>query len=231
MTYHIDSEAISIEEVKAHIQKIDLVPSRISLLENIERKFKVVKKNGVTNLAELRNRIKTAKRIEEFSSVTKLDFEYLNLLRREIESWFSKPHKLKEFKWISESEITNLMNSKYNNSKVLHESITSSSALIRIAKSTRSKVDVLKELVKLSGLTRIQWVNPTVARMLVLGKYETIDDVASADPETLCNKLAEINEEHRFFKGKIGLRDIKRLVTAAAFFANHSCSKGSRLNT
>jgi hypothetical protein len=41
--------------------------------------------------------------------------------------------------------------------------------------------------------------------------------VAAAEAEDLCEALEVVNEGDRFFKGKIGLRDIKRLIRAASY--------------
>jgi hypothetical protein len=226
MTFHIDSKSISLDDVKVRLQEIDLVPSRQSLLKDIENRFETLKRHNVSNLAELRDKISTSKRIDAFSIVTKLESEYLNLLRREIGGWFPKPLKLQEFSWISKSELSKLIDSEYNNSKALHESVASVSDFRSISELTGCNAEVLKELVKLSRLTRIQWVNPTVARMLIFCGYETVDDVASAEPERLFEGLSRINDEHCFYKGKIGLRDIKRLVNAAAFVTKNSRNNG-----
>lgn len=126
MSYHIDSDAISIDELQAHVAGIDLVPSRQLLKDDIGKKFENIKENGVLNLNQLRQEIKTSGRIKRFAEKTQLDFDYLNLLRREIESWYPKPRKLTEFTWMPESEITRLVGHNYINTKNLCEAIASS---------------------------------------------------------------------------------------------------------
>ena len=78
-------------------------------------------------------------------------------------------------------------------------------------------VAVLEVLVRLVDLTRVQWVSPTTARMLVETGYDSASKVAAADAEDLYEALARVNEGDRFFKGKIGLRDVKRVVQAAGY--------------
>jgi hypothetical protein len=75
----------------------------------------------------------------------------------------------------------------------------------------------IRELVCLSDLTRVQWVNPTAARMLVETGVKSSHDLALADAEKLYEDLDRINQGSRFFKGKIGLRDVKRLIHAAGY--------------
>jgi hypothetical protein len=78
-------------------------------------------------------------------------------------------------------------------------------------------ISVLEELVLLADLTRVQWVSPTAARMLLEAGYSSPSEVAAADPEGMCEALERVNQGDRFFRGKIGLRDIKRLVHAAGY--------------
>jgi hypothetical protein len=66
-------------------------------------------------------------------------------------------------------------------------------------------------------LMRVQWVSPTFARMLIVAGYDSAVKVAEANADDLCEALASINAGGKFFKGKIGLRDIKRLVQAASY--------------
>ena len=41
--------------------------------------------------------------------------------------------------------------------------------------------------------------------------------IKNTDPEVLCNALTKINEGNQYFKGNIGLRDIKRLIHSANY--------------
>ena len=56
--------------------------------------------------------------------------------------------------------------------------------------------------------------------MLVEAACDSASKLAAADAEELCEALARANEGGRFFKGKIGLRDIKRLVLAASYVSS-----------
>jgi hypothetical protein len=66
----------------------------------------------------------------------------------------------------------------------------------------------------------MHWVSPTAARMLIEAGYDSASAVAAADAEELCEALVRANADHRFFKGQIGLRDIRRLVRAAGYVAD-----------
>jgi hypothetical protein len=55
--------------------------------------------------------------------------------------------------------------------------------------------------------------------MLVTAAYDSASKVAAADAEVLYKALSRVNAGDKFFKGKIGLRDVNRLVQAAGYIA------------
>jgi hypothetical protein len=55
--------------------------------------------------------------------------------------------------------------------------------------------------------------------MLVAAAYDSASKVAAAEAEGLYEALLRVNAGDKFFKGKIGLRDVKRLVQAAGHIA------------
>ena len=75
----------------------------------------------------------------------------------------------------------------------------------------------LLEFMVISDLCRIQWVSPTFARVLVASGITSAAAVAKADPEALFHAISKANEDAKFYKGKIGLRDVRRLVAAATY--------------
>ena len=220
MAYHIDAEKISLGDLQKRIEETDLVPSRISLLDELETKLQTLEQQGVTTLAKLRYELKNAKRREALSDVTGIDLQYLILLRREVGGYFPKPSALKAFDWLPEGEISRLEENGIRNVAALYEAASSAKSKTELAGSMGVDVAVLKALIRLADLTRVQWVSPTAARMLVEAGYDSASMVAAADSEELYQALIRVNEGHRFFKGKIGLRDIKRLIKAAGYVSS-----------
>ena len=53
-------------------------------------------------------------------------------------------------------------------------------------------VVILETLVRLADLARVQWVSPTVARMLVEAGYDSASKVAAANAEDLYEALRPI---------------------------------------
>jgi predicted flap endonuclease-1-like 5' DNA nuclease len=217
MAYHIDAENIGLDDLQRRIEETDLVPSRASLLDGLKMKLQALEQQGITTLASLRNELKNAKRREAVSNMTGIDVQYLILLRREIEGYFPKPPALKAFDWLPKEEIAKLEENGMRNIAALYQAAVSVGRGTELTESTGVDAAVLEALVRLADLTRIQWVSPTAARMLVEAGYDSAAKVAAADSEDLYKALVRVNEGDRFFKGKIGLRDVKRLVQAAGY--------------
>lgn len=217
MAYYIDAGKVSLDDLKKRIEETDLVPSRASLLDRIDGKLKALEQQGITTLANLRNELRNSKRLEAVSNATGIETQYLILLRREIEGYFPKPSALKVFDWLPKGAIAILEENGIRDTTALYKAASSGNGRTELAKSTGVDVSILEALVRLADLTRVQWVSPTVARMLVEAGYDSVSKVAAADADDLCQALMHINEGDRFFKGKIGLRDIKRLIRAASY--------------
>jgi len=217
MTYYPQAEKVSLDDLRIRIEETDLVPSRSSLLENIQDKFKTLESHGISTLTDLRKELKNSKKIPSFSKKTGIEAQYLKLLRREIESYFPKAFPLKSFDWLPEKELSKLESKGYKNTALLFEALNSSKKREEIINTLGIDAKLIDSIYSLVDHTRIQWVNPTVARMLTSAGYANAKTVSRADAEELCGQLDEINKENKYFKGKIGLRDIKRLVKAASY--------------
>lgn len=217
MAYHIDAKNISLDDLRKRIEATDLVPSRACLNDKIREKMKTLEKQGIKTLASLRDELKNSKRLAAVAKATGIDTQYLILLRREIESYFPKPAALKVFDWLPKDEIVKLEQNEIGDTATLYEMTSSVKKRSELAKSTEVDTATLETLARLADLMRVQWVSPTFARMLIVAGYDSAAKVAAANAADLCEALSSINAGDRFFKGKIGLRDIKRLVQAASY--------------
>ena len=217
MAYHIDAETISLDDLRKRIEATDLVPSRACLADKIREKMKALEEQGIRTLASLREELKNSKRLASVAEAAGIDAQYLTLLRREIEGYFPKPVALRVFDWLPEDGIVKLEQNKIEDTATLYEMASSARKRSELAKLTGVDTATLELLVRLADLMRVQWVSPTFARMLIVAGYDSAAKVAAANADELCEALASINAGDRFFKGKIGLRDIKRLVKAATY--------------
>jgi hypothetical protein len=217
VAYYIDAENINLDDLRRRIGTTDLVPSRLPLLEEIDIKMEALRQHGITTLARLRHDLKTSKRLEATAEATGIDRQYLVLLRREIESYFPKAFALKDFEWLPKEEIARLEEYGIRNSAALYEATSDAESRAELIESTGVDAGVLDQLIRLVDLTRVQWVSPTAARMLVAASCDSAASLAAAGAEELCEALDQINKREKYFKGKIGLRDVKRLIKAAAY--------------
>jgi hypothetical protein len=210
MNYCFDAESVSLAAVKERITTTDLVPSREPLLKGLDGTLEKLAGLGLSNLAGLRKELKDNKRLFAIADKTGIDKDYLALLRREAESWFPKPASLKEFDWIPAEAAAKLEAAGIKTSAEIYENAVK-------VQNAGLPVDLADHLLKCADLTRIQWVSPLTARMLLAAGYGTPASVASAIPEELDEGMQAVNTEHTWFKGRIGLRDIKRLIDAARY--------------
>jgi hypothetical protein len=217
MAYHIDAGKVSLKDLQKRIEAADLIPSRASLLDKIGPKMKALNQRGITTLARLRNELKNAKRLEAMAKVTGIETQYLILLRREIEGYFPKPSALTNFDWLPGSEIAKLARNGIDDTASLYEAAHNSQKRTALTKSTGIDGTILEALARLADLTRVQWVSPIAARMLLEAGWKTAAELARADADELYKALARVNAGNKFFKGKIGLRDVKRLIQAARY--------------
>jgi hypothetical protein len=217
MAYHINAEKISLTDLQKRIEATDLVPSRASLLDGLGTKMKSLEKHGIITLADLRNELKTSKRLDALAKATGIETQYLTLLRREIEGWFPKPSPVKDFDWLPKNEITKLERNGIRDTAALYEATDSKSKRTALAKSAGVDVVTLETFAQLVDLTRVQWVSPAAARMLFETGCTGSAKLAKANADELYEALARVNIGNRFFKGKIGLRDVKRLILAASY--------------
>lgn len=214
-SYYIDEYSTSLDDLQARLEATDLIPSLQPLLDGLAGKMEVLKKAGINSVADLRVRLKNKKSLVSCAGYTGIDAEYLILLRRMVEGFFPKPQPLKIYEWLNKDVLVKLEKIGVRNTRHLYEA--ASSDINKLVKDTGVGEKELSEFMTLSDLSRIQWVSPTFARTLAAAGYTSAVKVATANPEMLCDAVMQANEGARFYKGKVGLRDIKRLITAATY--------------
>ncbi|MEM8681974.1 MAG: DUF4332 domain-containing protein [Pseudomonadota bacterium] len=201
--------------MQKRLQSTDLIPSQEPLLEGLAKKMSSIRKAGVQSTADLRTALKTKKSLASLAESSGLDTGYLQLLRRTINGFFPKPRPLKDIDWLDKKTLNGLNKAGIKDTREIFEEASGGAA--KLAGRTGADRKALLEFVKISDLCRIQWVSPTFARVLVAAGYNNAAAVAAADSEALCNAISAANENAKFYKGRIGLRDVRRLVAAAAY--------------
>ncbi len=215
MAYYIDLTAIDITEYQSYLEEAELLPSRQVLKDNLEENFHNLKKAGIKNLEELLDKINTRNKEAMFSKETGIDLGYLTILSREIRSYRPKPNRLKDFPNQSGQAIDKLAEIGIKNSQQLFNQALLPADREKIVKQTGIEPKDLLSLTKLSDLSRIRWVNHTFAFMLLKAGYDTVEKVALGEATEICAAVNLVNQDHGFYKGKIGLHDIELCVNSA----------------
>jgi hypothetical protein len=215
MNYSIDFAKITLSQYKDQLKKRSFIPSRQILKDEADVHFNAFQKANIKNLEQLFSIINNKKTKNELLKEKEVSDEYLTILLRELKSIQSKPLKLSEFVWISQNAINKLEKQGIVNTKVLYEKIGKANDRKKIIEETNIDEETVIELLKLSDLVRIQWVNSTFAHILLVSGFDTVEKVSMANYEDLYNKISKKNEVLKLYKGKIGLNDMKLCVEAA----------------
>ena len=189
--YHIDPIGYSLVKLKTDLTSRKLIPSRLPLKEGLEEKFEKLNELGLNNLNDLISAIKTKSKIEEFSILSGIDYEYLNLLRREVNSYFPNPVPLNRFSGISPDHLESLSMIGIKNSRHLFEIFEDEESIKDLAEKTGIPFDVLYELAGLSDLVRAYGVGPAFARILYDTGILSINHLLAYSP----TKVVELYEE------------------------------------
>lgn len=215
MPYHLDFAAMSLADLEAKLERTDLIPSQRPLLDGIGKKLAALRKAGVANLEDLSAALRGAKGPSALAAESGVAEDYLVLLRRTIEGFRPKPVKLAEYPGADPRSIDALAALGILDSKALYEAASGAKAAAALAKRAGIPSASVMELLCLAGLSRIQWVGATFARVLYEAGCRSPADIAAADASTLYEAVLRANEGGARYKGKIGLRDIGRLVMLA----------------
>lgn len=214
-SYHIDECSIDLDALQDRLQSTDLIPSQEPLLDGLSEKFTSIKQAGVTSLADMRSALKTEKSLTLLSESTRVDASYLRLLKRTINGFMPKPRPLREMTWLGVDAVKRLKKLGIKNTQHIFE--TACGGVAELASDTGMSQEDAQELLSISDLCRIQWVSPNFARALVAAGAADAAAVSAADPESFVEAIKKANRNAKFYKGEVGLRDVKRLVAAARY--------------
>jgi len=204
-SYHIDPKKYSLDKLKNDLKTRKLIPSRQALKMGLDEKFNLFESLGWKDIQDLRNELKDKKRIEIISEKTGIDADYLNLLRREVNSYFPNPVPLGKFSGISPELIKKLAGLKIKNSKHHYEKCLPEEGFQLLIEESKSAEEALEELAGLADLVRAYGVGPAFARILYDTGIHSIRDLAYRTAE----QLIELYEDQTGKKADFSESDIQ----------------------
>ena len=117
--YEIDLDKYSLQKFKRSLQSREMIPSRVSLKDDLDGRFRILEGRGIANLGELVDALKTKQKIERFSQETGLSTQYLTLLNREAKSYLSRPIRLDKLPGMRTEYLDRLEDEGLRNTKQL----------------------------------------------------------------------------------------------------------------
>lgn len=215
MAYHMDLKAISLDAYKEMIKTRILIPSWKPLLEDIDNRFEVLKEMGFSDTEQLLNTLKNKKKLEAIVTPPLLTAEYLTILKREINARQPSPNKFSAFQFIDSTIVAKLNDAGIKHTKQLFDKVLTEANRKKLAEDLQLTVDEVLLLTQITDLSRIQWVNHTFAYVLYKSGFNSAEKVRYVDPTKLYETIQMLNANKEYYKGNIGLNDMKILVEAA----------------
>lgn len=192
--YCIDLEQFSLEQFKHMLETKDILPGRRILLEDMEKRFAALASMGIKNLSELRAALRNQAKREAFAQKSGLPLDYLVILRREINSYLSRPFNLEKIPGVNPEYVERLAAVGIKHTKHLFKRALSPADWAALAEAANVPDDALLELVKLSDLARIVGVGPVSVRALYDAGIETPEAFLTYSVEELLAKVRAVEE-------------------------------------
>ncbi len=213
--YYINLNEYSLTDYAKELEHMELLPSRKIIQEATKERFSLLNKEGIKTLDDVLTAFKTKEKMDAFSKKTQVPLDFLVILTREIKSMQPKPVTIAEIPAVSKTTIKKLESLKINNTKDLFPFVTTNQGRKELSDKSGIDLHEIMELTKLTDVSRIKWVGANFARVLVDSNYDTAKKISEADPEKLFDEICKINEAKTYYKGKIGLNDMRLCILAA----------------
>jgi len=216
MDYYINLEKLSLDSYMDSLKTAYLPPSRRMLRDKVEERKAFFSSLGIRNAKELMSLLAKKDRNEEMLKTDCLSEEYLKILLREIKSLLPKPVRIRELFCLEEETVSTLEREGIINTLKLYNRLLDPDGREHLIHSLGLDETEVRKLRSLADLCRVRWVGATFACMLLELGMESAARIAACDPESLHERVNDLNRERGFYKGQIGLNDMKILVETAA---------------
>lgn len=184
--FSIDLSMFSLGDFTDILKNTELIPSRRILQDGIDDFMGHVSRSGMKNVGELNYLLKRKNKYQELSSNFGVSKDYLNILRREIGSYESKPVVLSRLGILDSSELGRLRNSRIRNTKDLYEKAAAPEDRRRISAETGVDIVRIESALSYADLLRIYGVGSVFARFFLSIGIRNIEGfLASSNDEVL----------------------------------------------
>jgi hypothetical protein len=210
--YYIDLTTFNLDSLKSRLQHIHLTPSQQILKEDLENRFAILHAQGIHNLQELQTALKNKKALVDFSNVSGLPQDYLTVLRRWVNGYHPKPVKLADLPPVESSAVTRLEAIGIMDTLQLFPRVRTPKARAALAAECGIPSEEILKLTKLTDLSRLKWVGPKFAHLLLVSGFDTVEKVSRADGIALYHHLQRVSEEKGVYQGGFSEDDINLWV-------------------
>jgi hypothetical protein len=213
--YYVDLAAISIDEYRERLKSADLLPSHTVLKDGIDEIFGTIAAQQVETVEELRNRLLSKRKLQDFATQSGISEAYLKILIRNVNGYRQKPSKIADLPGVAERTRLRLEDLGVKNTLQLYDRVQTPQDRRVISSQAGIDESEVHRLAKLADLCRIRWVGHTFAYVLLEAGFDTAEKVSNADYGELYERVKTLNQERAIFRGHIGLHDMKLCVEAA----------------
>lgn len=203
--YSIDLNKISLNEFHEILASIDLLPGRRMLLEYLPEIIANLNQKGVFHLEALRKLLQNKKDYPELEKALLVSVEYLAILNREVNSYFSKPVPLSKLEVFSGEEFERLAGAGIKTTQALYEQALTPAHRQAIATRLALPLKKIIHALQLSDLLRINGVGPVYAAILwQIGIHAAADYLRLPSTEILARY-----QQSGLARAKLGIKDVE----------------------
>ncbi|MDD8014734.1 MAG: DUF4332 domain-containing protein [Acidobacteriota bacterium] len=206
--YMPDLSKIRLDAFGNELKTGRLLPSRRPLLEDIDARLALLEKEGLTDAGALKEALSSHPKIKQLAQKTGIPEDYLTLLKREVNNLSPTPVKFSDIPNISAATVKKLNDLNINSTEDLFPYIKDTNSRKKFELKSGFSTEEILWLTRLVDVSRIKWVGPKLAGLIVDTKYDTVEKLALADPADLLNAFNEAKKIHKAYQGALGINDI-----------------------
>ena len=193
------------------------IPSMLLLREDINNRFRILANRGITTMQELNTILKSKKKAEAFADEVGIDKNYMVVLRRSVASFVPPQRNLAKYSTINKELISSLLANNIKTSKELYEYLVTKSHQ-EAAEQLNINPEQVNNLFSLMDITRIRYVTPVIATLLVQAGYDSVKKIAKAEQQKLYDDFHNTNNTLQLYGGQLSLNDALFLINDAKLF-------------